>query len=128
MPQTGASIPTLFAGRFFVGGLWQLEFFTPNNGTPDDPDVKAFTTGSPSTVDTVIGSYNNTGGGGTVYFHLFDMADTGGIQGTWSGSFCFSLTEDTCSPTSVPVPSTLALLSLGLLGVVYRRRQQLATD
>jgi MYXO-CTERM domain-containing protein len=60
-----------------------------------------------------------------VYFLFSNLADTGGVFGTFSGSFCFSAVENRCSSTvSTAAPGVLMLLGAGLAGLGFARRRR----
>jgi hypothetical protein len=76
------------------------------------------------------GSYTNGGrsdaGGTPVYWLFSDWQDTGGLNGTLSGKFCFSTAEADCPGVpAVPLPAAawLLLSGLGGLGFLGRRRK-----
>lgn len=77
------------------------------------------------------GYYTNSGqddeGGTLVNFLFWNLHETGGDDGTFTGAFCFSTSpigQNACPTSSVPSPAPAALLGVGLIGLAAARRRR----
>jgi len=79
-------------------------------GAPDSPDVSVQVIAGPQSPASVSGTTSFLAGSTvpTFYFAFSDMHDTGGADGTFSGSFCFSRNPTTCA-VPAPEPEAAAL-------------------
>ena len=75
-------------------------------GSSDDPRA-GFTVGGAQTAGSVSGMTSVLAGTSvpTFYFRFYDLADTGGASGTFSGAFCFSRNPTGCTAAE---PATLS--------------------
>ena len=74
-------------------------------GSPDNPGV-SFAVGGSQTPGPISGMTTSLAGSSvpTFYFRFYDLHDTGGTNGTFSGAFCFSRNPSGCT---VAEPATL---------------------
>ena len=74
-------------------------------GSPDNPRV-SFTVAGAQTLGSVSGTTTALAGNSvpTFYFRFYDLHDTGGTSGTFSGAFCFSRSPTGCTAAE---PATL---------------------
>lgn len=79
-------------------------------GAPDDPRTSMTVLATAQSGAGVSGTTSALAGSGvpTFYFSYWDLQDTGGAAGTYSGSFCYSRSANVC-PVFGPagVPATL---------------------
>jgi hypothetical protein len=67
--------------------------------------------------------------GTTIFYRFWNVQDTGGDDGIFSGNFCFGLAANTCfepPPQDVPEPATFALVGLGATALFMGRRRKLS--
>ena len=80
-------------------------------GAPDDPRAKLFDVlVGPQTAGSISGSTSMLAGNAvpTFYFRYWDLQDTGGFGGTFSGAFCFSRSPTGCAASAPEAdPATL---------------------
>jgi len=121
----------LVGRRGTLSGKDSAVFGTRIIGSPDSPIVEIIFSGVAQTFASYGGMYNNNVNPAprsqptNVYFLFSNLADTGGVLGTFSGSFCFSAVENRCSSTvSTPAPGALMLLGAGLAGLGFARRRR----
>ncbi|MCB1722436.1 MAG: PEP-CTERM sorting domain-containing protein [Chromatiaceae bacterium] len=91
-----------------------IEFGTFGVGSPDNPFEAIPIPGVDTLFADYSGTFNNNVSGTDVYFLFSNLQTTAGVDGTFTGNFCFS-TDPTACALSVPEPATLALTALGLL-------------
>jgi len=94
--------------------------YTQNIGAPNDPNYGTQYTPPPFSGVSLSGYYTNGNGGGTVDWAFTDLADTGGPNGTFSGSFSFMLRGSNNVPDG---GSTALMLGLALVGFGAAKRK-----
>lgn len=80
-------------------------------GSPDNPGVGLQVLAGPQSPGSVSGSTSALAGSAVPTFHFLfsDLQDTGGADGTFSGSFCFSRSPTGCASVAPePEPATLS--------------------
>lgn len=93
-----------------------VRFQTSSSGSPDPLNLQTGVASFQQTFPSMSGVFTNTIGGVPTYFLLYDLVDTGGDTGTWSGKFQFK--------KAVPdAGSTLGLFGLAVLGLAAVRRR-----
>jgi hypothetical protein len=110
-------------GEYGAGKAWQE--FALGNFTLSDSQIADFVTLFPQASlqpGAQINAYDVTVTGADAHFDLYgQVTDSKGRVRYVSAPFSHDATD---GPVSVPVPGTLALLSLGLSGFALRRRRQ----
>ncbi|HEX5651312.1 MAG TPA: PxKF domain-containing protein [Steroidobacteraceae bacterium] len=79
-------------------------------GSPDNPGVSLQVLAGPQSFGSVSGMTSSLAGSAvpTFYFLFSDLQDTGGTDGTFSGTFCFSRSPTGCTlVVPEPEPATL---------------------
>lgn len=96
----------------------QVSFGSSAEGSPDNPYFNLYTF-SPGALPEVVGNFDNNVGNIPVSFRFYDIQDTGGLDGTFSGKFQFNLVTNTPDGGS-----TLVLFGLALMVVAFARRRK----
>jgi hypothetical protein len=118
----GSLLPGGF-GAFFLQRSNTIVFTTIRTGESDNPNFGEFTPLQDTSYTDVLGSYDNTPLGTPVFFKFYEIRDTGGNTGRFSGRFCFSVEQSDCAAVTVNTPQTFALLLLGFLMLGASRKK-----